>query len=162
MLDKKFTISDLPNQMMRDFYQYWLDLKGDKLMPSRADMNPVEIVKLWAHLSLIDVIQDTGRYQFRLIGTETVNAIGKDLTGNYLDEYPEIERFLKVRYDWLVKERRSYFIFDKLKWSEKSYIDYYVLGLPLSSNGHDVDKLLLGTWYDFPQEPRTVFYQKET
>ena len=127
-------------------------------MPSRADLDPVDIVRLLPYLTLVDVLSDSGRYKFRLIGTETVKTLGKDLTGKYLDEMPEIERYLKVRYDWLVKEKRPYFIFDKLKWSSKSYIEYYVLGLPLSHNGRDVNMFLFGTWYQFPNDPRTSFY----
>ena len=91
MLNKKFTRDDLPNPIMRDIYQYWLDMKGDRLMPSRADLNPIEITKLLPHLSLIDVEHKTGRYKFRLIGTETVNVLDMDPTGKYLDEIPQIE-----------------------------------------------------------------------
>lgn len=158
MLNKKFGLDDLPNSIMRDIYQYWNDMKGDRSMPSRDDLNPADIVRLLPHLTLVDVEPETGRYKFRLIGTETVKSMGFDITGKYLDELPKVERYLKERYDWLVKEKRPYFIFDKLKWSQKSFIEYYVLGLPLSANGKDVNMLLFGAYYQFPNITRTDFY----
>lgn len=158
MFNKKFNADDLPNNILRDIYQYWLDMKGDKLMPSRADLNPGDIVQLLPHLSLVDVEKETGRYKMRLIGTETVKAMSIDLTGKYLDELPLIEDLLKNNYDWLVKNKQPYMNFDKLKWSRKSYLDYYAIGLPLSSNGTDVNILMFGMYYQYPSEKRTEFY----
>lgn len=158
MLIDNFTLGGLPNSILRDIYKYWLDMKGDRLMPSRADLNPADIVRLLPHISLIDVEKETGRYKMRLIGTETVRAMGIDVTGKYLDDFPFIDRLLKKNYDWLVKEKRPYFNSDKLKWSRKSFMDYYALGLPLSGNGEDVDMLMFGMYYQFPKEKRTEFY----
>jgi len=139
MFIEKFTLDDLPNNILRGLYQYWLKMKGDRPMPSRADLNPVDIVKLLPNLALIDVEQETGRYKYRLIGTETVQAMGFDPTGQYLDKFPLIEKLLKQKYDWLVREKRPYLNYDKLKWSEKSFMDYYALGLPLSHNGENAN-----------------------
>ncbi len=154
-----FSVDDLPNSILQNIYQYWLDMKGERSMPSRADLNPVEIVKLLPHISLVDVEHETGRYKMRLIGTETVKAMGLDVTGKYLDEFPLIEQILKKNYNWLIKEKRPYINFDKLKWSSKSFMDYYALGLPLSRNGKDVDILMFGMYYQFPKEKRTVFIE---
>ncbi len=161
MLIEKFSKDDLPNSIIREIYQYWVDMKGDRPIPSRADLNPADIVKLLPHISLIGVDNETGRYKMRLIGTETVKAMGVDVTGKYLDELPKVERLLKENYDWLVKEKRPYINFAKLKWSGKSYMDYYALGLPLASNGKDVDILMYGMYYQFPKEKRTKFYNLE-
>ena len=159
MLDKKFDMDDLPNDIMRQIYQYWLDKKGDCLMPSRADLKPEEMAKLLPYLTLVDVEVETGRYRFRLIGTETVKIFGQDVTGAYLDEMPGAESYLKTRYDWLVKEKRPYYVVDStLKWSKKASANYYVLGLPLSGDGEEVDMFLFGTYYHFPHELRTEFY----
>lgn len=146
-----FTKNDLPKGIIQDIFQYWLDMKGGKPMPSRANLHPEDIPELLPHLALIDVESETKRYKYRLMGSETVRALGTDPTGRYLDEVPKIERLLKKNYDWLVRERRPYFVYDKLKWSEKSFMDYYALGLPLSQNGVDVDILMFGLFYQFPQ-----------
>ena len=107
---------------------------------------------------LVDVEPETKRYKYRLMGSESVKALGNDPTGRYLDEAPKIELLLKKNYDWLVREKRPYLNYDKLKWSEKSFMDYYALGLPLSSNGTDVDIMMFGMYYQFPQEKRTEYH----
>lgn len=122
------------------------------MLPSRSNLNPMDIVKLLPYLGLVDVQPDTGRYKYRLVGTETVQAMGFDPTGKYLDEFPDIEGLLKQNYDWLVREKRPYLQFDQLKWSEKSFMDYYALGLPLSDNGADVNILMFGVYYKSPYE----------
>jgi len=158
VLGQNFNIDDMPNDVMRDIYQYWLDMRGDRLMPSRADLKPEQIARLLPYIVLVDV-EAGSRYKFRLVGTETAKAMGFDATGKYLEDLPRVEYYLKDRYDWIVEKKRPYFIFDKLKWTEKSYMDYYVLGFPLSGNGRDVDILMFALYYQFPVEPRTKFME---
>lgn len=157
-LQGNFTIDELPNDILRDIYQYWLDMRGDRAMPSRADLNPADITALLPYVSLVDVERDPVRYRMRLIGTETVKAMAIDVTGKYMDEIPLIESLLKQNYDWLIEEKHPYINFDKLKWSKKSYLEYYALGLPLSNNGKDVNMLMFGMYYQFPLEKQTEFY----
>ncbi|PCJ40994.1 MAG: hypothetical protein COA81_08275 [Alphaproteobacteria bacterium] len=147
-----FSIDDLPNDILKGVYQYWLDIKGDHAMPSRADLHPADIVSLLPYVSLIDVEHDTQRYKMRLIGTETVKALGKEITGKYLDELGDIEGHLKPRYDWIVHERRPYLISDRLLWAEKSYMNFCSIGLPLSQDGQNVDIILYGSCFEFPDE----------
>ncbi|MBL4801949.1 MAG: PAS domain-containing protein [Emcibacter sp.] len=152
-----FTVNDLPNDVLRKIYQYWLGMKRDRIMPSRADLKPEEILSLLPYISLVDVEPETKRYKMRLIGSETVKAMSADMTGKYLDEVPLIEALLKQNYDWLVEEKQPYLNFDKLRWSSKSYLEYYALGMPLSENGTDVNMLMFGMFYQFPLEKRTEF-----
>ena len=155
-------MDDLPNDILRGVYQYWLDMKGGCRMPSRADLNPADIVHLLPYISLVNVEPETKRYKIRLVGTETVRAMGVDITGKYLDEIPQVEIHLKTRYDWMVREKRPYIFSDKLRWSEKSFLNFFSIGLPLSENGHDVNILMYGSYYQFPDEARTKFHATET
>lgn len=157
MIHKDFSINDLPNDILRKIYQYWLDMKGARSMPARADLNPADIVSLLPYISLIDVEEPPRRYKFRLVGTETVKAMGLDVTGKYLDQLPRVEQYLKDRYDNLVETKTPYWHSGKLVWSKKSFIDYSVVGMPLSSDGLIIDKLLFGLYYQFPIEKRTEF-----
>ncbi len=158
MLTNSFNIADLPNSILRDIYQYWLKMKADHPLPFRVNLDPLDIVELLPHINLINVEHNTGRYKMKVIGNETVKAMGIDVTGKYLDDFPFIDGLLKERYDWLTNEKLPYFNYDKLKWSSKSFLEYYSLGLPISRNGKDVDILMIGIYYQFPKEKRTEFY----
>ncbi|PCI31949.1 MAG: hypothetical protein COB54_08730 [Alphaproteobacteria bacterium] len=157
ILIDKFSIDNLPNDILKGIYQYWLDMKGDRIMPSRADLHPADIVRLLPNISLIDVEPKTHRYRMRLVGSETVRAMDKDITGKYLDELPEIERHLKERYDWIVRQKRPYYISDKLLWSKKSFLTYYSVGLPLSNDGQNVDIIMFGSYYHLAHEEQKEF-----
>lgn len=152
ILIDNFSVDDLPNDILKDIFRYWLVIKGDRPMPGRADLHPSDIVSLLPNISLIDVEHDTQRYRMRLVGTETVKALGKDITGKYLDEVPEIETHLKSRYEWIVREKRPYVISDRLHWSSKSFLNFCSVGLPLSNEGQNVDIIMYGSCFQFPIE----------
>ncbi len=153
-----FAMNEIPSGILKNVYQYWLDMKGEREMPSRADLNPADITNLLPYIMLVDVEQQPRRYRYRLVGTETVKAMGYDVTGQYLDELPLVEKHVKIRSDWLVKEKSPYMFFDKLKWSNRSLLDYQTIALPLSANGEDVTMFFLGMHYQFPGDERTTIY----
>jgi hypothetical protein len=76
---------------------YWIEKRGNRLMPSRRDIDPTEIPrKVLPNLQLIDVIDGGARFRYRLIGTATVDAYGEDFTGRYADEMfpPDLRDFI--------------------------------------------------------------------
>jgi len=149
------SIEELPHISLRKAYQYWLDIKGDRLMPSRANLNPADIVDLLSCLTLVDVENDPRRYKMRLVGTETVKAMGQEITGKYLSEIYKGEFYLKDRYDWLVSEKRPYWYIGKLMWAQKSYVEYSVIGLPMSDDDENVNILMFVMHFKFPDKVRT-------
>ena len=50
-------------------------------MPSRADIDPLELRPHLPGIILIDVVDDERRYVYRLVGTREVAMRGKDPTG---------------------------------------------------------------------------------
>lgn len=152
VLIDNFTIDDIPYSVLKDIFRYWLVMKGDRAMPSRVDLNPADIVSMLPHICLVDVDHEQKRYKIRLIGSETVRALGADITGKYLDEVPKIEKHLKARYDWIVREKRPYLISDKLKWSRKSFLDFCSIALPLSNDGRQVDIIMFGSCFHIPRD----------
>src|SRR5579883_2212719 len=69
----------------RDLYRYWQDKRGNRAMPSRADLDPVDIPWLLPHLSLVHKV--SGRLYYRLVGTAIVQQHGRDLTGEPVGSY---------------------------------------------------------------------------
>jgi len=149
LFSDEIVIDDLPCEHLREIYQYWLKIKGPRHMPARADIKPKEIVSLLPHLSMIDVEHDPVRFRFRLVGTETVRAMGMDVTGMYTDMNPATEK-LNKRYKWMLKNKQPYLYKSKLSWTERDFLDYYALAMPLSDNGEDINIILYGMHYTFP------------
>lgn len=124
-------------------YFYWRRKRGNRRMPSRAEIDPIEIPRLLPDVMLVDVLGD-GRYRYRLIGTENARAHGINATGRYLDEVlPGLEyrKHVTGLYDECVRERRPVyteclFLSPQLQAPERHT---KVIFLPLSEDGETVN-----------------------
>lgn len=71
-------------------YEYWLDKRGDRAMPDRADLDPpFEITQVLPYTSLIEAVPgDPPDFRYRLVGTAMVPMVGRDMTGRLVSEVP--------------------------------------------------------------------------
>src|ERR1051325_6866611 len=55
--------------------RYWFDKRGARLMPSRRDIDPVEIEpRLLPNLQITELVDGGARFRYRLAGTAIVEA----------------------------------------------------------------------------------------
>jgi hypothetical protein len=90
-------------------YAYWRGKAAGRMLPSRADIDPIEIARLLPDVMLVERLDDR-RYRYRLIGTENQRAHGINATGRYLDEVlpgPEYRAHVLALYDKCVETRRA-------------------------------------------------------
>jgi hypothetical protein len=116
-------------------------------MPSRADIDPVEIPKLLPDVMLVERLED-GRYRYRLIGTENSRAHGVNATGRFLDEVlpgPDYGAHVLGLYDECVEQRRA--LYSECLFFAPSRRDperhTKVLFMPLSSDGGAVNMIFV-------------------
>jgi hypothetical protein len=128
---------------LHQVYSYWQQKRGARLMPSRRDIEPADLVAVLPHLMMIDV-EEGPRFRYRLFGTAVVEAFGSDPTGKYIDEVMvgTYKTFLLGLYNDLVTSKKPVYstsIYggkrDTMLWTQR-------LMLPLSSDGTNVDKAL--------------------
>ena len=123
---------------------YWSDKRGARPMPSRRDIDPLELgPAILPHLMLVDV--ETGpRFRYRLFGTAVSQTFGMDATGQYIDvvmvgQYKEF--LLGLYCDLLTMKKPVYSTsiygtrLDMKMWTQR-------LMVPLSSDGDAVDMVL--------------------
>lgn len=78
---------ELSDPDLTKFYDYWSSLRGGRPMPSRRDLDPLQIPAAYLpDLMLIDVVHEPLRLKYRLIGTHVVTASGEDRTGRFFDD----------------------------------------------------------------------------
>lgn len=65
---------------------YWLEKRGQRAMPSRADVSPAEIKAQLPHVLLADVIEGGKYFRYRLIGRELARFFHSDPTGKLMDD----------------------------------------------------------------------------
>lgn len=77
--------------LARRLYDYWLSIAPSGRLPGRQHLVPEDIAPLWSRLWILDVSRDPLRYRYRLCGSEVVRALGREVTGRWLDEvHPQL------------------------------------------------------------------------
>ena len=119
-------------------------------MPSRADIDPLELGFIIGNIILIDVIEgDPIRFRIRLHGTNLTERVHYELTGKMLDDLPQAE-FRELTRLSFTKVATSA---EPLRARRDRILDgrarrYETIILPLSSDKTRVDMLLCGLIYD--------------
>jgi hypothetical protein len=109
------------DRRLRRLLDYWTNKCAGRTMPARTDVDPVEMRFILGHVMLFEVVRPGPRFRVRLQGSELTWWIGRELTGETLDQAPErdLER--------LAQERLAHVVAG---------------AAPLSSDGTEVDMLL--------------------
>jgi hypothetical protein len=124
---------------------YWFGKCGDRGMPTRGDIDPVEISpKVLPNISLLEVGDRPRSYRFRLAGTAYRQALGCEPTGRRLDHLPvsRAAAGLQSVCDRAAAQGRP--VFEQVRFVRWDGVIYeiHALRLPLSADGEHVSMLL--------------------
>lgn len=122
-------------------------------MPSRADLDPLDIPELLKDLILADVEQepDGVRFRYRLVGTRVEEFIGRSLTGKYLDEVlsPAAHALFVETYMAPFRLKRPVYSATGLRLPDMDYPKVVSrLVLPLSHDGETINMMLNGQSFE--------------
>ncbi len=133
---------DFTSDKQRDLYEYWKEIRGDLSMPSRQDLNPMDIPHLLSALWMADVIdRETPKFKVRLFGTDLVRAFQLEGTNRPLEEVSFTGDII-IRLTELVRTRQSYFYVCDFPVESDDFKYYSTLTLPMSSDNENVDIIL--------------------
>src|SRR5439155_17816047 len=77
---------------LQQLYDYWSAKRGERKMPSRADIDPLDMTFIIGNVILVDVIAGTPLgFRIRLHGTNLVERVHYELTGKMLDDLPQVQ-----------------------------------------------------------------------
>lgn len=139
--EKKF--EDVESGLIREVYEYWDRKRGSRSMPSRSDLDPIEIPALLPHILLVDVTPPDSRLKFRLAGTNVVEKFGEDYTGKFMDEvyFGDVQEKILFEYNYVAAEKRVIVCDHKFRRLTDYTYDIERIIMPLSDNGEDVNML---------------------
>ena len=137
-------ISDNPRFVeLRD---YWNKKRGTRAMPSRADIDPLDLRSHLGSLVMIDVLPGAADFRMRLIGTSITNVYGRDSTGKTLSELkagdPEWWRFCDELYRAVAQQQRMARARGTLRMVGKDFRQFDSLLLPLYAGDGTVGIIL--------------------
>jgi hypothetical protein len=142
---------------VRLLFEYWTSKCRPGWLPSRRDIDPLEMVAFLPYVVLLDVERrgDLHRFRYRLVGTEVVTLFGHDPTGRYLDEATLPERYPQVhgRLLSVAETKRPHYAILPVPLPNRDSVYAEILTVPMASDGHTVD-LLLGIRCGLTQSQR--------
>lgn len=134
---------------------YWTGKRTGETLPSRSDIDPLEMAEWLGNLVLIDVLPD-GDFRYRLYGSNFVVKFGKEMTGHSISELePAQQAVIREEYDRARLSRsptvRRYTADFEVAtlvagYDGEEHATWERLVLPLASDGVTVDMLLIGAY----------------
>jgi hypothetical protein len=143
---------------VRRLFSYWLERCRNGCIPSRRDIDPLDLGFILGNLLLIDVLAAPRRFRVRLHGANAVQRAGYDLTGKIYDELPpsEFHDLVLKSFTAVTDGCRPKHAFRNRIFDGRNY-HYESLILPLAKDGKTVDMLLVCICYaDEMARPQTT------
>lgn len=133
---------------------YWVERRGVRTAPRRADIDPLDIPDLLPILNLLDVLHDPLRFRHRLVGTEVVQALGRDATGRFVGEglYGSAAQEVFDSLARLTREVRPFRRHSRLSWNGQEWLLLEALELPLLGDDGRVAMILRGNCFSLMAE----------
>ncbi|HJT07881.1 MAG TPA: PAS domain-containing protein [Stellaceae bacterium] len=130
-------------------YRYWLSIHPAEGLPGRQHFDPVDVPDLLPGIWLLDVQHKPFRLRYRLVGTAIVEAVGREVTGRWLDEaHPHLGSVAGFfdRYRHAVEQKQPEWRRGKPRiWVHRDFGEIENLLLPLAADGTTVDILIAYT-----------------
>lgn len=101
----------------------WEDLRGERLFPRRAEIDPIAFRSWLPYLSIMELHDQPFRVRYRLVGTEVARFAGEDFSGTWLHEtgWTDQHQALNLMlYQRLYETRQPVFGFSKVDWQGRS------------------------------------------
>ena len=131
---------------LQQLLQYWKKQAAGRLMPSRADIDPIDIPTLLPNLLLFDVEPGSGRLRVRVVGTAIVEMYGSDYTGRFLDEVYFGDRQASVLHGYAecLRSRQIYVSEESYRTPDDVRRRVERLILPISDDSETITHILAG------------------
>jgi hypothetical protein len=140
-LDSSLAFAD---RNLAEIVAYWDCMRGDRAMPTLADLNPLDLVQHLGWIVLTDVSRAPMRFRYRLVGSEITRRLGRDSTGEYLDELYRAEQYegLTTSMRWVVTHRRPMRAAGRLWVSPHEWLAFETVDVPLAADGMHINVIL--------------------
>ena len=142
----------LESPLLQEFLSYWREKSGQKNIPARSDLDPLEMKRFLGSLFLVVPEPESDDFRYTLIGTNITSEVGIDNTGKTVGDVfgaPGIELYCKVR-----DERVPIRVHGTVEWRRKEFLAYEAVLLPLSEDtesvNHFVGAMVFGPAADRP------------
>lgn len=138
-----------PEPLVR-LYDYWLSKSKEGRIPSRAQIDPLDVPELLPSIFLVDVSwqNDEPDFRFRLVGSKITEIVGSDPTGQTFSSFyneANLEPMIEI-YSGVARRGEPFVNNSSAPFSDKDFVKLARLLLPLSEDTMRID-MILGSLY---------------
>lgn len=129
---------------------HWLDIRAQRPLPHRRDLDPAAFHRTLRHAGLIDVVWPAPRFRYRLVGTELERRFHQPLAGHFVEEVKRADYadYLCGLYRTCAVRRAPLFVTERSTFLADLPLSCFRLLLPLAGDGGTVDAILYSTISD--------------
>lgn len=77
---------EIASKLIAGLEGHWNALRGERVMPRRDEVDPVELVPWLPYVSTVELHYKPFRVRYRVVGTEVARIVGEDFSHRWLDE----------------------------------------------------------------------------
>jgi hypothetical protein len=134
---------------LRSLYRYWLGKSAAGVLPSRADIDPLEMKEWLGNLMLVEFNGDVHDYRVRLDGTNLEQYYGNRRSGRGVEVLTSEEerKLLMEQYGAVLECRRPAYYEADFTNSDGVFSRQMKLVLPLSADKKSINMVLVGIYF---------------
>lgn len=141
------TAADPIEAVLSRIEAHWNDIRGERVMPSRGDIDPAVLGSVLPHVILLDVLREPLDFRYRLLGEHMVTHGGVHEPGDLLSDVVARNARVQPAFDaykaaaTTLRAARCVFTYETRKGTERTVT---LVALPLSEDGKTASHLLVG------------------
>jgi len=137
------------NPRLARLHGYWIGKCAGRPLPSRADIEPLEMKEWLGNLLLAEFFGGIEHYRVRLDGSNLIGFAGKDRTGKGSEVLTSEEerKLIAAQYTPVLDTAQPAYFETQFVNSEGRFLREQKLLLPLSDDGSVVNMVLAGIYY---------------
>jgi hypothetical protein len=141
---------DIESIELEYLLEYWKKLKKDQVLPFRHQFDPVAVPQCLKYIVLIDVKQNSPKYFIRLAGSAVNPAYMKPVAGRYMEDIlkPQDLKVILPQYEYTIRHRVPTYMVGSAEMPSRVRLSYERLLLPMTTDGQNVDKLVIGIKFE--------------
>jgi hypothetical protein len=136
---------EIHSKLIATLETHWIDLRGDRPMPRRDEIDPLNFVSLLSYISIVELHYDPFRVRYRLVGTEVARIVGENFSNRWLDDTGWGDAAIalnRLLYQRVAQTKIPQFGLSTCEWQGKPDHVFEWALFPLSSGGEVVTHVL--------------------
>ena len=144
---------NLQNPVLSFLKAYWDGKRGERRMPTRAEIKPADMKEHLGWVILLDALPDFSDFRYRTIGTRVTQYFLADSTGKTLSEafgpYGDAAiNGVVATHRKAARDQVAVRCYGGAGWIGRSFMDFDALFLPLSDDGVTANMILSAFTFD--------------